>query len=108
MPKSSLTVVGIGIQLLSHVTLQASPAIEQADAVFFLTADDASEHWIKQLNPNAQSLDKHYSSKVSRNHAYHCMVDEVLDPLKRGSNVCLVSVLLQDASERGAIDRDGI
>jgi len=91
MSKSSLKVVGIGIQLVTHVTLQTSHAIENADEVFYLTADDASEEWIKRLNPKSKSLDSHYSTEISRKHTYNCMVTEVLDALQRGSNVCLVS-----------------
>jgi uncharacterized protein YabN with tetrapyrrole methylase and pyrophosphatase domain len=91
MAEPSLKVVGIGIQLITHVTLQASQAIENADKVFFITADDASGYWIKQLNPNSKSLDTHYSTEVSRKYTYNCMVSEVIDALKEGLNVCLVS-----------------
>lgn len=88
---SSLTVVGIGIQLVTHVTLQASNAIEKADEVFYLTADHASEKWLKDLNPNSKSLDSHYSIETPRKQTYDYMVGEVLDALQRGANVCLVS-----------------
>ena len=58
---SSLKVVGIGIQLVTHVTLQASQAIENADDVFYLTADCASDYWIKKFeiripNPCIRSI----------------------------------------------------
>jgi uncharacterized protein YabN with tetrapyrrole methylase and pyrophosphatase domain len=91
MSESSLKVVGIGIQLMTHVTLQASQAIESADEVFYLVADSASEQWIKNLNPNSKSLAYHYSTQISRSYTYSSIVAEVLDAVKRKLNVCFVS-----------------
>lgn len=88
---SSLTVVGLGIQFITHVTAQASQAIQCADEVFYIVADGASEYWIKNLKPNAKSLHGHYSTERRRNDSYNAMVAEVIQALQEGANVCLVS-----------------
>jgi hypothetical protein len=53
----SLTIVGTGIKLISHITVEAHACIEKAEKVLFLLADAAADIWIKRLNINSESLD---------------------------------------------------
>jgi uncharacterized protein YabN with tetrapyrrole methylase and pyrophosphatase domain len=84
----SLTVVGTGIAFGVHLTPQARVAIERADDVFYLLAEPAAETWFKQINPNSQSLRRHYAVGRARAETYERMVDEILAAVRQGRNVC--------------------
>jgi precorrin-2 methylase len=85
---ASLTVVGTGIQLGTHLTPEARSAIERADVLLYLAAEPAAMQWLEQLNPRARSLHRHYADGVDRLQTYDAMVEEILDELRSGANVC--------------------
>ncbi len=87
---AKLVVVGTGIQLVRHVTLEARMHIEQAEKVLYLVADPVTATWIERLNPTAESLFSCYSEGRPRMEAYQKMVDLILESLGKGLNVCVV------------------
>jgi uncharacterized protein YabN with tetrapyrrole methylase and pyrophosphatase domain len=90
MARGSLTVVGIGIQTIAHTSTQAIGFIENADKVFFASSDALTEYWIRQINPNAESLNGLYDPSVDRHTTYERMVQQVVDAVETGLNVCFV------------------
>jgi Tetrapyrrole (Corrin/Porphyrin) Methylases len=88
--RGSLTIVGTGIQLGSHMTREAQARIEQADKVLHSVGDPGQERWINELNPTAESLDRFYELGAIRRTVYIAMVDEILTWVRRGLNVCVV------------------
>jgi uncharacterized protein YabN with tetrapyrrole methylase and pyrophosphatase domain len=86
----SLIIVGTGIKLISHITVEARLCIEKAEKVLFLLADAAAEIWIKRLNINSESLYDCYIHGEPRNYAYDRMVERILSYVRKGLNVCVV------------------
>jgi len=86
----SLTIVGTGIKLISHITVEAHVCIKKAEKVLFLLADAAAEIWIKRLNINSESLYDCYIHGEPRNYAYDRMVERILSYVRKGLNVCVV------------------
>jgi uncharacterized protein YabN with tetrapyrrole methylase and pyrophosphatase domain len=84
----ALTVVGTGIGPLTRVTPEARAAIERADEVRYLVDDPVVENWIAQLSPRARSLRSLYANGRPRADTYEAMVEELLEPARRGSWVC--------------------
>ena len=85
----SLTVVGTGIQLVSHLTLAAKAWIEQADKVLFAVADPITARWLRSLNATAESL-PYNTNNHRRRETYHEMVEMILSEVRQGLNVCAV------------------
>ena len=56
----SLTIVGTGIKLVSHITVEARVCIEKAEKVLFYLGDPAADIWVKRLNTNSESMDDCY------------------------------------------------
>jgi precorrin-6B methylase 1 len=52
----SLVVVGTGIKLVAHITIEAVEHIKNGDKVLYLVADSTTEEWVRRLNPTAESL----------------------------------------------------
>lgn len=90
MKKGSLTVVGTGIQVVAHTSTQTVGCIQNADKVFFASSDVLTEYWIRELNPDAESLNGLYDPSIDRHTTYERMVQRVVDAVERGSNVCFV------------------
>ena len=90
MPKGSLVIVGTGIQLIRHTTIEARMFIKQADKVLFLVVDRVTEKWIKSLNKNSENLFDCYVEGKPRNHAYNRMVQRTLKYVRQGLSVCVV------------------
>jgi hypothetical protein len=84
----SLTVVGTGIAFGVHLTPQARAAIERADDVFYLLAEETGETWFTGLNPRSHSLRGHYAVGRPRRDTYSRMVDEILAAVREERNVC--------------------
>ena len=89
MTRSSLTVVGVGIQVPAHVTTEARLAIERADEVLYLVADPVAAAWIKRLNSSARPLHHLYTPGEDRGEAYAAMVEEILARVRRGGEICV-------------------
>ena len=86
--KGSLTVVGTGIALREQVTPEAAAAIERADEVLYLVAQPLTAEWIERTNPHSRSLEGLYGQGKPRRETYAEMVDELLAPVRAGSEVC--------------------
>ncbi len=87
----SLLVVGIGIKFACDVSLESQKAIVSADQVYYLVADPVSEKWIEELNPHSETLHDLYQIGKPRIDTYHQMVNRVLNSVRKGLNVCMVS-----------------
>lgn len=85
----SLTVVGTGIQLAVHATPQIRSALEAADEVLYLVTDPLTTMWIERLNPEARSLAHLYEPGKKRSETYAAMVEEILDRVRGGREVCV-------------------
>jgi precorrin-6B methylase 1 len=88
--RGSLTVVGTGIEAITHVTLQARTSIEQADKVLYLLVDTVTEKWVRAINRTAESIGRLYGKDKPRGITYSEMVDEILHFVRQGLNVCAV------------------
>ncbi len=87
MSSGSLTVVGTGIRLRTHLTREATVPLETADVVLSLVADPVMESVLEQLNPNTRSLHGLYELGARRSEAYEAMADEILREVREGRNV---------------------
>jgi precorrin-6B methylase 1 len=83
-----LTVVGTGIRAGVQLTPEAREAIERADEVCFLVGEPVAAKAVLGLNPRARPLDRHYRAGVERRIAYEAMTEEILEPVRRGLEVC--------------------
>jgi uncharacterized protein YabN with tetrapyrrole methylase and pyrophosphatase domain len=86
--RGSLTVVGTGIQLASHLTFEARVALERAQLVLCLVAEPATYAWLKRLNPNTRSLNALYELDRNRSGAYEAMTEEIVRRVREGLDVC--------------------
>jgi len=83
----SLTIVGTGIALVAHLTLEARARIEEADKVLCLVGDPVMLDWIRRLNPTAETLVDCYARGKPRRRSYREMSDRILAWVRRGKNV---------------------
>ncbi len=90
MTAGSLDVVGLGIRT-TLVCPEARACIEVADKVFYLVADPISYLWLISVNPNAESLHTSYREGEIRMKAYLEMIDRILNAVRSGNRVCVVS-----------------
>ena len=89
-PGGSLTVVGTGIEVTSHLSPGARAVIEGADVVLYLLADPVSALRVEGLNATARSLDSHYGPEKDRRLTYRAIVEEIVSEVLGGANVCVV------------------
>ena len=85
--RGSLLVVGIGISLAAHATVEALGAIREADEVHFVVPSSAEE-WLRSLNPRARSLGDCYQPGKPRKQAYADMADRIMQSVRDGRRVC--------------------
>lgn len=85
--RGSLTCVGIGMTLGSHLSPLARSHIEQADVVFAAMSDGLVEQWIAGMNAHVRSLQPHYREGKSRMTTYRQMVDVMLAEVRAGKKV---------------------
>lgn len=88
MPDGSLTVVGTGIQLGTHMTREARIVLEDADIVLSLVSEPAMQSVLEDINANTRSLHERYRIGESRAAAYEAMTDEILSHVRAGKKVC--------------------
>jgi len=89
--KGSLIVVGVGIQAVRHITLEAQQAIENSDKVIYYVVDPITQIWIKKLRPDAESLHKYYvETEDRRTQIYSKMVEHIMKRVRQGFSTCLV------------------
>ena len=87
--EGSLTIVGTGIELGSHITRAAQIEIESADVVLTLVAEPAMQAYVQGLNRNVRSLHGLYELGDDRTTAYERMADEILAEVRNGRRVCV-------------------
>lgn len=90
MPRGSLVVVGVGIKVVGHVTLEAQAFIQHAEKVLYLVANDPIIEWIRRLNPTAESLHDYYADDKLRIETYYEIIDHILDLVRQGLQLCVV------------------
>jgi hypothetical protein len=88
--RGSLFVVGTGITGAPQTTLEAVAAMRRADRLFYLVMVEATEVWIRQLNPTATSLADLYAPAKNRQQTYAEMVERITSPVRKGLDVCAV------------------
>ena len=86
---ASLTVVGTGIRLAAQLTPEARAHIERADQLLYMAAEPVGSAWLASLNPNARSLHTLYRPGAKRSEIYEAMVEQILDAVRRGGDVCV-------------------
>jgi precorrin-6B methylase 1 len=87
-PKGQLIVVGTGLRTVGHMTTEAIAWIKAADKVFYVVGDPVAEDMIKTMNPEAESLQKLYSSAQKRINTYNEMVERLLASVRAGYKTC--------------------
>lgn len=87
MSSGSLTVVGTGIQLGTHLTREAALRLETADVVLSLVAEPGMQAALEDLNPRTRSLHDLYELGESRGEAYEAMAEEILRHVREGKKV---------------------
>lgn len=86
--KGSLACVGLGMMLGAHLGPRARSHIEQADVVFVAASDALVELWVRQMRPDARSLQPFYAEGKSRRETYREMVSAMLSEVRAGRSVC--------------------
>lgn len=88
--KGSLVVVGTGIRIVGHMTLEAISWIRSSDRVLYVVGDPVAEAAIRELNPSgAESLTGLYAVGKPRLQTYREMIDRVLACVRQGLSTCL-------------------
>lgn len=88
--RGSVTCVGMGITLGSHLTPLARNTIETADVVFAALSDHVVELWLQRMNPEVRSLQPYYRPGKSRMKTYREWVDVMMAEVRAGKRVCSV------------------
>jgi Tetrapyrrole (Corrin/Porphyrin) Methylases len=88
MAEGRLTIVGTGLMVAGHVTPQALACIERAEKLFHLSAEPTMHLWLDGLNASAESLHDAYEVGKPRLDSYFEMVERMLEPVRRGLDVC--------------------
>lgn len=86
--RGSLACVGLGMMLGAHLGPRARSHVEQADIVFVVASDPLVELWVRQMRPDARSLQPFYAEGTSRRETYRRMVDAMLAEVHAGHRVC--------------------
>lgn len=86
----TLTVVGTGITLAVHTTLEALACIQRAEKLFYVVSNPAAETWLRQLNPAAVTLEDCYREGKPRRDSYREMTRRIVSAVRGGFEVCAV------------------
>jgi hypothetical protein len=89
--RGSLVVVGAGIRLGLHLTVESRDRIVRADDVLYLLSEPAPTSWIHTLNPAARSMIDIYRTGRDQREVYEELVETALAGVRRGRNVCMVT-----------------
>ncbi|HYS24854.1 MAG TPA: SAM-dependent methyltransferase [Vicinamibacterales bacterium] len=84
----TLVVVGTGITLVAHTTLETLDSIKRADRLLYLVTEPAMETWLRGLNHSAETLRDCYAAGKSRLDSYSEMVERMLAAVRTGASVC--------------------
>lgn len=80
--------VGTGITLVAHTTLETLECLKRADKLLYLVTERATEVWLRRLNASAESLEDCYAPGKSRLDTYEDMVQRMLAAVRAGAYVC--------------------
>jgi precorrin-2 methylase len=86
--RGQLVVVGTGIKLVAHTTLEALEWLERADVVFYAVNEPATEKWLRRLNASSITLADCYASGKPRRQTYREMVERIMAAVRAGALVC--------------------
>ena len=86
--RGSLSCVGLGMTLGSHLTPLARSHIEQADVVFAALSDHVVELWLQRMHPDVRSLQPNYAEGKPRIKTYREWVALMMAELRAGKRVC--------------------
>lgn len=86
--RGSLSCVGLGMTLGSHLTPLARSHIVQADVVFAALSDAIAEEWLKRMHPDVRSLQPYYGEGKPRMKTYREWVALMMAELRGGKRVC--------------------
>jgi uncharacterized protein YabN with tetrapyrrole methylase and pyrophosphatase domain len=87
--RGMLFIVGSGHRIAGQVTVESLNCIRQADRVLH-SGDSLTQDWLKQINPNYESLDAFYAPGKDRDITYNEMVERMLFHVRQGLKVCVV------------------
>src|SRR5947209_8293105 len=88
----SLVIVGSGIRIVGQLTVEAIACIKDAELVLHLVSDPIAEVVLESLNPgHCESLVGFYAQGKPRIDTYHEMVGRILDGVRSGIKVCVVT-----------------
>lgn len=87
---ASLTIVGLGIKLISHINIETKACIERANKVLYLVNEPLMKEWIIKTNSSAESLETLYTKYQLRIECYRAITCYILDALKNNQHVCVV------------------
>ena len=88
--RGSLVVVGIGLMLGRHVTVETVDAIRGAEHVFHLVTNPAAEAWVQRLNSRTTALGDCFREGKRRGRSYSEMAQRIVDAVRGGEQVCAV------------------
>lgn len=86
--RGSLVVVGTGITLATQTTLESLECMKRSEKLFYLVTDPATEAWLRQLNPTAESLEDAYAEGKARYKTYQEMTARIVNAVRSGRQVC--------------------
>ena len=86
----SLVVVGLGLMVGHHATLETVDAIRRAEHVFHLVQNAAAEAWIRRLNSRTSTLGDCFREGRPRDRSYALMARRIVDAVRGGEHVCAV------------------
>lgn len=86
--QGSLTIVGMGIQIIRHMTVEALQHVRDADRLLYLVATDLHARWLHMQNDAAESLESSLLDGRPRVEAYREMAERLLAPVRDGHRVC--------------------
>jgi hypothetical protein len=87
LPAPSLTVIGTGIQAVSHLTIEALATMAEADVLVHVIGDPLGEDAIDAIRTDAETLVGYYADGLDRSETYEAMVQHVLRPLAENKRV---------------------
>jgi precorrin-6B methylase 1 len=85
--QGQLTIVGSGISSIGQLTLQTISHIEQADIVFYVLSDPATEAFVQTKNSNCVDLYTLYDDGKPRIDTYIQAAEMMLRHVRKGENV---------------------
>jgi uncharacterized protein YabN with tetrapyrrole methylase and pyrophosphatase domain len=86
--RGSLVVVGTGIALVSHTTLEALAHLRSSEMLFYQVSDPATEVWLKRVNPSATTLNDCYRDGEPLSRGSDEVAGRIVSAVLAGLQVC--------------------